>query len=375
MRGETGGRRPRAPKNCEWRGQTLHGRIRIKGKLHRWSLRTGDVKLARQLVAEDVARLKAAAYHDGPRVKYVDLAAAWAERHIRHEVGPRTAHRYAVSLKQIEPFLLPLFVDEIDEAKVKEIVDARRAEGISNATIRRDLTALASVLDYGEVTDNPARARAVKLRERRDPIVLPELGHVARVIERAQPMLGAIAAAALATGCRQEELVTAERSRLDHVHRQLTVIGKGNKLRVVQLSGAAYDVLRTLPTRLGCKWLFWQETEADDGSTAVGPLRDVSGRWNKAVKALLKAARAQAKAAGHDEPDFRPMTFHHLRHRYAVDYLKRREGSIYDLQQQLGHTSVATTEIYLKFLTPEEARAAKFAAIAQAVPANEQKGA
>lgn len=355
MPAEKQARRRKAPRNTEWRGDTLHGRIRIKGKLHRWSLRTGDVELAKAVVAEDIARLKAAAFHSDTRIKYADLAAAWAERHILHEVGPRTAHRYAVSLKQLEPHLLALFVDEIDDAKVKDIVDKRRAAGVSTATIRRDLTALASVLDYGEISPNPARARAAKLRERRDPIVLPELAHVDRVVARAGAMLGAIAAAALATGCRQEELVTAERPRLDHVHKQLTVIGKGNKLRVIQLNAAAYGVLSRLPTRLNCKWLFWQESIGADGRPTVGPLRDVAGRFAKLVKATAKAAKREGT-------DFRPMTFHHLRHRYAVDFLKRREGTIYDLQQQLGHTSVATTEIYLRFLTSEEARAAKFGA-------------
>jgi hypothetical protein len=34
-------------------------------------------------------------------------------------------------------------------------------------------------------------------------------------------------------------------------------------------------------------------------------------------------------------------------------------GSIYDLQARLGHTSIKTTEIYLKYLTPDEGRIAK----------------
>src|ERR1700726_4318100 len=44
-------RRRKAPPNTEWHGDTLYGRIRIKGNLKRWSLRTGDVELARQVVA------------------------------------------------------------------------------------------------------------------------------------------------------------------------------------------------------------------------------------------------------------------------------------------------------------------------------------
>ena len=44
---------------------------------------------------------------------------------------------------------------------------------------------------------------------------------------------------------------------------------------------------------------------------------------------------------------------HDLRHKFAVDYL-RAGGSIYQLQQHLGHTSVVTTEGYLAYITPEQ---------------------
>jgi integrase/recombinase XerD len=56
--------------------------------------------------------------------------------------------------------------------------------------------------------------------------------------------------------------------------------------------------------------------------------------------------------------DFRPFRFHDLRHLHAVSWLKDG-GSIYDLQNRLGHTSIKTTEIYCRYLTPEEERVAK----------------
>lgn len=361
MREQKSGRKRKAPKNCEWRGDVLYGRKRIKGVLRRWSLRTGDVDAARDRVKEDIERMTAEVFYGDHRVKYADIVASWAERHILHEVGPRTAHRYAVSLKQIEPYTMGLFLDQVNtKEKIAEIVDGRRAAGVSTATIRRDLTALSSVFEYAEVETNHALAKLKKLKERRDPIMLPEPAHIQRVIARASGLLGALAHAAWKTGCRLDELVTSERTKLDHKRRQLTVIGKGNKLRVVNLNPEAYDVLRGLPPRLGCKWLFWQEFGADaQGKPIVGPLRDVSSRFAKVVRAEKKAAEKAAKERGHDEPDFRSFRFHDLRHRYAVDYLKDG-GSIYDLQQELGHTSVQTTEIYLRFLTPEEVRVAKF---------------
>jgi len=352
MREQKKSRRRKAPPNTEWHGDTLYGRIRIKGKLRRWSLRTGDVELARATVAADIEALKAQVFHAANRVRYDDVFAAWAERHITHEVGPATARRYAVSLRQLEPFLRGRFLDEIDKERISEIVDNRRAAGVSTATIRRDLVALGSVLSFADVDDNPALARLKKLKERRDPIVLPETAHIERMIARAPGRLAALVHVAWLTGCRLDELVAAERSKLDHSRRQLTVRGKGNKTRVVDLDfGGAYEILRKLPVRLGCKWLFWH----GQGE----PYRNLSARFSALVRGQFEAAQLEARAAKHDEPAFRLFRFHDLRHRHAVDWLKAGR-SIYDLQQRLGHASIKTTEIYLAFLTPEEARAVKY---------------
>jgi integrase/recombinase XerD len=196
--------------------------------------------------------------------------------------------------------------------------------------------------------------------------VLPDAAHIERMIGRAPGRMSALVAAAWRTGCRLEELVTAERAKLDHTHRQLTVIGKGNKLRVIDLDfGGAYEILRALPVRLGCKWLFWH----GDGL----PYKNLSARFGTLVRAELAAAERAAEKAGHAEPDFRKFRFHDLRHRHAVDWLKAGR-SIYDLQQRLGHESVKTTEIYLKFLTPEEKRVAMYGPGAPA-PDGQQQGA
>ena len=64
------------------------------------------------------------------------------------------------------------------------------------------------------------------------------------------------------------------------------------------------------------------------------------------------------RKAGAADPTLRPFRFHDLRHLFAVESL-RGEMGIYALSKHLGHTSVKTTEIYLAFLTPEEADAAR----------------
>lgn len=365
-------RKPPIP-NTFWRGprggETLWARIELKGKPIRWSLRiqwplrAGDVETARARIEARRTQLVAAAHYGDARRTYMDVFIEWGEKHIMHAVGPNTARRYAVSLRQLEPFLRDCFLDELDKKKMIEIVDGRRGTGAATATIRRDLTALASVLDYAIDRDwlatdhNVALARLKRLEEKRDPIMLPDEADIARVIKAAAPSLRPLIQAALATGCRISELVTAQRSRLDHTHKQLTVVGKGNKLRVIDLDVyGGYEVLRALPVRLNCKWLFWHH----DGL----PYRAASKHFHELVKQVAADARkdadAKAKAAGikPGDSDFRPFPFHNLRHLHAVRWL--RDGrSIYDLQQRLGHTSVQTTEIYLKYLPREQQLAAK----------------
>jgi len=292
-----------------------------------------------------------------------------------HAVGPNTARRYAVSLRQLEPHLRSLHVDEIDSAKIAEIVGVRRDAGAGTATIRRDLTALSSVLEFAigegvrKENDNPALYRLKRLKERRDPIVLPDHSLIERVMAAASPSLAPLIRVALATGCRLNELVTAERKAVDHARRQLTLRGKGNKVRVIDLDfGGAYETVRAIPPKLGCKWLFWHEAGGSRRGrrklhpgvqTVAQPYSGVSGAFHTLVRRVIAQEVKAAKLAGVPAPDLLPFRFHDLRHRHAVDWLQAG-GSIYDLQKRLGHTSVKTTEIYLDFVPSEEERKAKY---------------
>jgi integrase/recombinase XerD len=193
------------------------------------------------------------------------------------------------------------------------------------------------------ISANPALAHLKRLNERRDPIVLPETADIEAVIARAPGMFAALIRAAWLTGCRQDELVGLERSGVDMLRRQIRVLGKRNKARTVDMHGA-YEVFRSATAHLRSKFVFWHS----EGS----PYANVASRFVE----ISKSAQKTAHAAGRD---FRRFRFHDLRHHFAVHFLKDRLGTIYDLQQHLGHTSIKTTELYLSFLTAEEQRAAK----------------
>jgi len=202
----------------------------------------------------------------------------------------------------------------------------------------------------GWIDVNPVVPKLALVPERRNPILLPTDRDIALVIERAPGMVGQMVMAALKTGAREDELAKAKRDDIDRARKQLTVVGKRNKLRVIDLVPfEGYEFLAALPAYVSKPHLFWH----DKGK----PYSSFAPTFNK----LMNRVEAWAKANG---VEFRRFRFHHLRHRHAVDWLKSGRD-IYSLQGRLGHTSIKTTEMYLGYLTPEEVQIAKFGAAAK----------
>jgi integrase/recombinase XerD len=219
---------------------------------------------------------------------------------------------------------------------------------VTNATIRRDLVALSSVMNYAIdeswLENNPVLARMARVAERRDPIILPRPQDLDLVLARAPGMVKDLIRAAMALGARQGELLRARHDDIDHDRRQMTLLGKRNKRRSIALDPFdGYDLLRALPVYVGAPLLFWHSTGESYKNFA------------SQFSAIVDRAAAWAADNG---VDFRPFRFHDLRHWHAVHWLKSGR-SIYELQHRLGHTSVKTTEVYLQagYLTFEEKQA------------------
>ena len=101
-------------------------------------------------------------------------------------------------------------MDQVNGSRVAEIIRQRRqAYKVSNATIKRDLVALSSMLNYaiaqGWVEANPVLPRMRLVKERRDPIMLPDQSHIQMVIDRAPDPSGSTICATVtpSIGCRQ----------------------------------------------------------------------------------------------------------------------------------------------------------------------------
>jgi integrase/recombinase XerD len=336
--------RPKAPKHTYWRAGVLWARFSVSGREYRESLRTSKIEVARSRVGPMIEKARGAASFGENRKTWAEAYLEWLG-HITKHVSPKTALRYDCSINQIRQFFDHLYIDEVER---KDVLDARKArmEKVSNATVRRDLQALSSLLEFAEFhgwrKGNPASLVMKKTKESRDPIMLPTEADYEFMHSRLSPPMAALMVAARATGARISELTKVDRRELNVSAGTLTIIGKRNKRRTVELGEAAVRVLSSMPASLVTKRLFHFEGRE---------LRNASFIFSKATKASRNAAQKERR-------DFTGFRFHDLRHWFAVEWL-RAGRSIYDLQQHLGHSTIATTEMYLEFMTVDEKENAK----------------
>ena len=226
------------------RGEVWWLRATANGVEFRESLRTSDAKTARRLRDKRLAEITAAAYHGEVQHTWEEAVTEWAQ-HALGQLGRTTSKRYGVSLHQCAPFLKGLDISQIDGKTIQHLINQRRQVDMATpATVRRDLTAISRVLEYAEALGwregNPTLNKRRLLKERRDPIILPDSNSMRLMVSCSSPRFAGLIQAALLTGCRQEDpLCSLMRKQFNVKTGTLEVIGKGNKRRTIQLSEAA----------------------------------------------------------------------------------------------------------------------------------------
>lgn len=334
------------PNNLYRRGKVWWARVQMSGNDIRKSLGTEKRSEAQIRLAAWLAKLNGSVHDGHPRALWQDAVVYYTTVFLPDQVKPSTAERYRVSLRQIGPFLSDIYVDDIDAVVIADLVEKRKLDEVKNATIRRDLTAISNVLRAAKsknwVRKNPFTDYDYDLiPEKREPILLPTDAQVNAAIASVPPMMGQMMRLAEKCGMRENEIVTLERNQRMVSARSIPQIKltktKTSRPRVIPLAGPILEeaeaVLAGLPQYLNSSYFFWHGQGL--------PYRNFASNY------------AQQKLD--HKFTFR---FHDLRHKFAVDYL-RRGGNIYDLQRVLGHSSIKTTELYLEHLDPMEQRIAE----------------
>lgn len=219
---------------------------------------------------------------------------------------------------------------EVDRPLVTEFVSRRKREGVTDATIRRDIAFLSSVFAmavmWGVVEENRVqRFNKRFLKEARPRTRFLTRGEYRRLIAAASPALRPLIALAVETGMRKEEMLGLRLSAIDLARREVHLEDtKNNKPRRVPLSdGAVAAIERVLgdPMRPRSSYLFCKP----DGSR---------------ILCTKKGFAAACRRAG--ITDFR---FHDLRHTFASWWVQNG-GDLYKLSRILGHQTLQMSARY-----------------------------
>lgn len=181
------------------------------------------------------------------------------------------------------------------------------------------------IIDYADLERLLAAPQGTNLRTLRDKAILETL---------------------FSTGLRISELCQLNR-HLNFERGEITVRGKGNKLRIVFLSPGAKKALKNyLDKRTDAEEaLFISLTKAP--STSSGQAKVIGRIIPRTVQRLVDY---YSRKAGIQEK----VTPHMLRHLYATDLLING-ADLRSVQELLGHASISTTQIYTH-LTNKELR-------------------
>lgn len=244
----------------------------------------------------------------------------------------RTLRRYQPELEKLVAFLNKKLyeVSPYDLRLYLSLYKEQRK--ISNRTLenmRKTISAFFSWLhDEGVITQNPARAvKQIKY----DKIVRKPFSAVDR--EKLKNVCCQLRDLALteflyASGLRVSEIVSLDRTSIDFVTREATVIGKGGKERRFYLSEVCAEYLRQ-----------YLNSRCDDNAALfVGTKSPYRRLTKEGVEYIVKDLGRRAGVS-----NVHP---HRFRRTLATD-LVRKGVPIQDVARILGHSDLRTTQVYV----------------------------
>jgi integrase/recombinase XerC len=226
----------------------------------------------------------------------------------------------------------------------------QQTRGRSRTTIARRATAARGftawltrtgrlLQDPGAALGSPKAHRTLPAALRQDEVRLLLDAAAERALEEGPVGLRDLAMLELlyATGVRVGELCGLDVDDVDHERRVVRVLGKGRKERAVPYGLPAQQALD--------RWLLQgRRTLSRNGSGGALFLGARGGRVDqRAVRAMVHARLADVPGA----PDLGP---HGLRHT-AATHLLEGGADLRSVQELLGHSSMATTQIYTHVTT------------------------
>lgn len=272
---------------------------------------------------------------------------------VQRNFSPHTLRGYRADLKQLASYLEKLHLDlkDLDYLALRRYLSflylkgfekGKRRHAYEKTTLARKIAALRSFFRYlyqeGLISKNSASLLASpKLGKRLPQVLRADLVLNLLSLPSTQKPLGlrdkAILEVLYGCGLRVSELVSLNLSSFSFGLREVRVMGKGSKERLVPLNSEAKRALEAYLDR-GRPYLLKRPSER-----ALFLNRFGNSLSDRSVRRLLEK---YLKKLG-ESLSYTP---HHLRHTLAT-HLLESGADLRVVQEILGHESLATTEHYL----------------------------
>lgn len=316
------------------------------GKRARRSTGTTDKREAEALEAKWKVEAHQAKYWDVEPSRTFDELML---KYLKSVSGEKKAEeRDGYVVKQLKPFFTGRELGALKRSDTRAYIDKRKADGVSAATINREIGLLSAAINYARKEwdwniPNNVQGMLQKVPEGRVRYLTRAEGR--RLVEVAEkhtrsPLLVHFVRLALNTGCRKNELLKLEWRRVDLKANLFVLEGsntKSGKRRSIPLNEEARKGLLGLAAYRATHcpnspWVFVHKNGERFQEI------DTAFKW------LLKQVGIE---------DFR---IHDLRHTCA-SWLVSAGVPLYAVKELLGHASIKMTERY-SHLAPENVRAA-----------------
>ena len=268
--------------------------------------------------------------------------------HLKFEkrYSSHTLRSYSDDLTQFYRFLTHQYekvnLNAISAMHVRSWMASLKDQGISSRSINRKLSTLKSFFKFhlrnGNITSTPMSGVLSQKTKKRLPVFIKEndaakiLAAVAVHTEdwkslNAQMLLTLF----YATGMRLSELIGLKEKQIDMYKKQVKVLGKGNKERIIPLHNETVSLLK--------EYVQQKRKEFAEKSDVLLVTEKGKKLYPKYAYNIVRNVLSQeAQTLDKKSP-------HVLRHSFAT-HLMNNGASLDAVKELLGHSSLATTQIY-----------------------------
>lgn len=363
---------PKYPKNLKKRGRIWWYRFTYKGEPFEGSLETDDLTEARRRLAVRRQELIDTNWGKNPKRSFNDAAERFGLEHFK-ELKPKSAQRYYVSIANLLKTFDGVLLDDITSGKLNDFEQARKAQGVSQSTIRRDLACLSVIFSSAEewewISGNPVKP-FLRGRKKKKGLVEGEartrfLSHEeeAEVLAHASPKAKKAIVFAIDTGLRLEEQKSLLVPDVHQGARELRIraeVTKSTKARVVPLLPRVHQLLSEMLKVRDLRSPYVFTTNEGKRYSEGSPY--FYEQLQKAVRRANKARAAKGLAP------MEHVEWHDLRRTCGCRLLQDRGFSMEEVCKWLGHSSVKVTERHYAFLTVRELHRAVERSEAEVIP-------